>query len=400
MATAAQTPRFTHPADRGTCPFAPPPAYEQAQQEEPISRISLWDGSTTWLLTRHQDIKAVLADPRFSSDATHPGFPFLSAGARQLATGQPTFIRMDDPEHARLRRMLTGEFMIKKVEALRPEIQRIADELIDKMTADGRTHADLVRDFALPLPSLVICLLLGVPYQDHDFFQECSRVLLRRESPADEVAAAQARLVDYLNRLTETKRTHPDDGILSRLVERGELNTEEIGAMGRLLLVAGHETTANMTALSVLALLRNPDQLDHLRRHPEAVPGAVEELLRYLTIIQSGLTRVATEDVEVAGTTIRAGEGVICMVSTANRDENEFPGGDALDLTRDARRHLAFGFGVHQCLGQPLARLELQIALDTVLRRLPELRLAVPFEEIPFRADMLIYGVHELPLAW
>ncbi|GAB7187017.1 cytochrome P450 [Kitasatospora sp. Ki12] len=399
MATAAQTPRFTHPAARGACPFAPPPVYRQAQQDEPISRVSLWDGAPSWLVTRHEDVKAVLSDPRFSSDSARPGFPFISAGARQLSAGRPTFIRMDDPEHARLRRMLTGEFMIKKVEALRPEIQRIADDLLDRMTT-GRTGADLVREFALPLPSLVICLLLGVPYRDHDFFQECSRVLLHRDSTAEEVAAAQQRLGDYLYALTDSKRAEPDDGILSRLVARGELDTAEIGVMARLLLVAGHETTANMTAMSVLALLRNPDQLDHLRRHPESVTGAVEELLRYLTIVHSGLTRVATEDVELGGVRIRAGEGVICMINTANRDAAEFPDGDELDVTRDARRHLAFGFGVHQCLGQPLARLELQIALDTVLRRLPGLRLAVPFEEVRFRNEMLVYGVHELPIAW
>ncbi|WP_316527435.1 cytochrome P450 [Kitasatospora brasiliensis] len=399
MATAEQTPRFTHPAARDTCPFAPPTAYEQARREEPVSRVSLWDGSTSWLVTRHEDIKAVLSDARFSSDSTRPGFPFVSEGARQLNTGQPTIIRMDDPEHARFRRMLTGEFMIKKVEALRPEVQRIADDLLDKMT-DGRTGADLVHDFALPLPSLVICLLLGVPYQDHDFFQECSRVLLRRASTAAEVAHAQGKLADYLFQLTETKRAQPDGSILSRLAERGDLSTEQISGMGRLLLIAGHETTANMTALSVLALLRNPDQLAHLREHPESVPGAVEELLRYLSIVHSGLTRVATEDVDVAGVRIRAGEGVICMVSAANRDEREFPEADELDVTRDARRHLGFGFGVHQCLGQPLARLELQIALGTILRRLPELRLAVPFEDISFRGEMLVYGVHALPVTW
>ncbi|MEU3570124.1 cytochrome P450 [Kitasatospora sp. NPDC036755] len=399
MATAEKTPRFSHPAARGTCPFDPPPAYDQARQEEPVSRVTLWDGSTSWMVTRHEDIKAVLSDGRFSSDSTRPGFPFISAGARQLNNGRPTIIRMDAPEHTHFRRMLTGEFMIKKVQALRPEVQRIADDLLDRMT-DGRSEADLVREFALPLPSLVICLLLGVPYQDHDFFQECSRVLLRRDSTAEAVADAQAQLVDYLVRLTESKRTRPDDGILSRLVERGELSTEEIGGMGRLLLIAGHETTANMTALSVLALLRNPDQLHHLREHPEAVPGAVEELLRYLTIVHSGLTRVATEPVELGGARIEPGDGVICMVNTANRDEKEFPDGDELDLTRDARRHLAFGFGIHQCLGQPLARLELQIALATILRRLPELRLAVPFEEVRFRGEMLIYGVHELPISW
>ncbi|GAB2702662.1 cytochrome P450 [Kitasatospora kifunensis] len=401
MATAAPTPtpRLTAPAPRGACPFAPPPAYQQAHREEPISRISLWDGSTVWLVTRHQDVRAVLGDARFSADAVNPGFPFLSAGARELASGKPTFIRMDDPEHARLRRMLTGDFMIKKVEALRPEIQRIAEELLDKMIAGG-SSADLVRDFALPLPSLVICLLLGVPYEEHDFFQECSRVLLRRDADPAQVRAAQDSLVDYLAKLTESKRTAPDDGILSRLVARGELTAEEIGSMGRLLLVAGHETTANMTALSVLALLRNPEQLERLREHPELIGGAVEELLRYLTIVHSGLARVATEDVTLGGVELRAGDGVILMLNTANRDEQEFPGGDDLDVSRDARRHLAFGFGVHQCLGQPLARLELQIALSTILRRLPGLRLAASFEELRFRNEMLIYGVHELPVAW
>ncbi|MBO1419924.1 cytochrome P450, partial [Streptomyces sp. FH025] len=345
-------------------------------------------------------IKAVLSDARFSSDATRPGFPFISEGAQQLSSDRrPSFIRMDDPEHARYRRMLTGEFMIKKVEAMRPEVQRIADELLDRMT-EGRSGADLVAEFALPLPSLVICLLLGVPYRDHDFFQECSHVMLRRDSSAEDVAGARDKLRDYLTELTESKRTDPDDGILSRLLARGELSTEEVAMMGVLLLIAGHETTANMTALSVLALLRNPAQLAHLRAHPESVAGAVEELLRYLTIVHGGVTRVATEDVDLGAVRIRAGEGVICMINTANRDGEEFPGGDDLDLTRDARRHLAFGFGIHQCLGQPLARLELQVALNTILGRLPELRLDVPFEEVRFRGEMLIYGVHELPVAW
>lgn len=306
---------------------------------------------------------------------------------------------MDDPEHSRLRRMLTGDFMIKKVETLRPEIQRITDDLLDRMTADQST-ADLVAEFALPLPSLVICLLLGVPYEDHDFFQQRSRILLRRDSDPGLVRTAQDELADYLTKLTETKRTAPDDGILSRLLARGELTVDEIATTARLLLIAGHETTANMTALSVLALLRNPEQLALLRDHPEQAPHAIEELLRYLTIVHSGLSRVVAEDLTLGGVEMRAGEGVLLLLNTANRDEQEFPAGDDLDLTRDARRHVAFGFGVHQCLGQPLARLELQVALTSILRRLPELRLAVPFEELRFRHEMLVYGLHELPLAW
>ncbi|MFF7638323.1 cytochrome P450 [Kitasatospora sp. NPDC008050] len=399
MATAASTPQLTAPAPRGACPFAPPPAYQQAHRESPITRISLWDGSTPWLITRHEDIRTVLGDTRFSADATRTGFPFLSAGAQELSTGRPTLIRMDDPEHSRLRRMLTGDFMIKKVETLRPEIQRITDDLLDRMTAD-QSSADLVAEFALPLPSLVICLLLGVPYEEHEFFQERSRILLRRDSDPALVRIAQDELGDYLTKLTEAKRTAPDDGILSRLLARGELTVEEIATTARLLLIAGHETTANMTALSVLALLRNPEQLALLRDHPEQAPHAVEELLRYLTIVHSGLSRVATEDLTLGGVEMRAGDGVLLLLNTANRDEQEFPAGDDLDLTRDARRHLAFGFGVHQCLGQPLARLELQVALTSILDRLPGLRLAVPFEELRFRHEMLVYGLHELPLAW
>jgi cytochrome P450 len=351
------------------------------------------------MITRHEDVRAVLGDQRFSADANRPGFPFLSANRKALTTDSASFLRMDDPEHARMRRMLTADFMVKKVEALRPEVQRIADDLLDRMTAD-RSSADLVAEFALPLPSLVICLLLGVPYADHGFFQKRSRVLLHDRSTLEEIHQAQSELVEYLTRLAADKQSNPDDGIISRLVAQGELSPAEIAAMGRLLLVAGHETTANMTALSVLALLRNPVQLVRLREDPSLIRGAVEELLRYLTIVHSGLSRVATEDITVGGQTIRAGEGVLCILNAANRDESAFSSGADLDLERDARRHVAFGFGVHQCLGQPLARLELQIALQTILARLPELRLDVPFEDISFRHDMAIYGVNTLPVAW
>ncbi|MET7798691.1 cytochrome P450 [Streptomyces decoyicus] len=388
------------PAGRAAgCPFDPAPGVERARREEPVTRATLWDGSSCWLVTRHQDVREVLGDPRFSADASRPGFPFLTAGARELSTSKPTFIRRDDPEHARLRRMLTADFMVKKVEAMRPEVQRLTDDLLDRMTT-GHTSADLVAEFALPLPSLVICLLLGVPYDDHAFFQDRSRLLLSLRSTAGEVRTAQDELQHYLSRLAAAKRREPDDGIVSRLVARGDLDAEEIASMGRLLLIAGHETTANMTALSTLALLRNPDQLARLRADPSLIKGAVEELLRYLSIIHNGLPRIADEDVLIGGRTIRAGEGVLCTLNSANRDEDVFPGGEALDIGRDARRHVAFGFGVHQCLGQPLARVELQIAVETLLRRLPGLRLDIPFEDVPFRHDMGIYGVHALPVAW
>ncbi|MGE7433863.1 cytochrome P450 [Kitasatospora sp. NPDC001175] len=389
------------PADRGTCPFAPPPTYEQVHRTAgPISRVSLWDGSPCWLLTGHRQARFALGDRRFSADARLPGFPFLLPGRRELVLRTtPTFLRMDDPAHARQRRLLTGDFIIKRVEAMRPQIQQIVDQALDRMVAHGGP-ADLVREYALPVPSLVICLLLGVPYRDHEFFQEQSQALLSLSATAAEVEVAQQQLNSYLAELAGRKQREPDDSLLGRLVVRDDVTLEEAAALGVLLLIAGHETTANMTALGTLALLRNPQQAERLRSDPSLIKGAVEELLRYLTIVHLGVPRVALEDVEIDGTLIRAGDGVLCMVSTANRDEAVFTGAERLDVARDARHHLAFGFGIHQCLGQPLARAELQIALQTLLDRLPGLRLAVPFEEIRYRTDMAVYGVHELPVTW
>ncbi|MEZ0093608.1 cytochrome P450 [Streptacidiphilus sp. EB129] len=399
MTTAEAAEPLTVPATRGSCPFAPPPSYERAREQAPVTQVTLWDGSRCWMVTRHEDVRAVLSDPRFSSDGSRPGFPHLSAGRRALAEETQVFIRMDDPEHARLRRMLTADFMIKKVEAMRPEIQRIADDLLDRMTA-RQSQADFVAEFALPLPSLVICRLLGVSYEHHQFFQDRSRILLHNDSTPDDVGGARRDLRQFLTRLAEEKQKEPDEGIISRLVARGELTPEEVAATGLLLLVAGHETTANMTALSILALLRNPEQLARLRDTPSLTGGAVEELLRWLTIVHSGLGRAAVADVTIGGRTIRAGDGVLVMLNAANRDEQAFTDGAELLVDRDARHHVAFGFGVHQCLGQPLARLELQIALETVLRRLPGLELACSFEDVRFRHDMAIYGVHALPVAW
>ncbi|MFE3111134.1 cytochrome P450 [Kitasatospora indigofera] len=399
VTTTPTTPTLTLPAAHGSCPFDPPPAYDRAARQGSVTPAELLDGEFCWLVTGHQEVRTVLSDPRFSADARHPGFPFLTPGRRALAVNNPSFIRMDDPEHARLRRMVTKDFLVHKVDAMRPGIQRIVDGALDRMTAAGTT-ADLVTDFALPVPSLVICLLLGVPYQDHELFQAQSRTLLDNRATQPAVEAAQRGLTGYLTELAEEKRKHPGDDMLSRLAAREDVSPAEIAATGLLLLVAGHETTANMTALSTVALLRRPEQVARLRADPGLVRGAVEELLRYLTIVQSGLPRVALEDVELGGTLVRAGQGVLAMLSTANRDEELFGAADELEVSRDARRHLAFGFGVHQCLGQPLARAELQIALETLLRRLPGLRITVPEEELVFRGHSVVYGVDSLPVAW
>jgi cytochrome P450 len=394
------------------CPFDPAPAMRARQHEGPLARVRLWDGSTPWLVTGHAEHRALMADPRVSVEPAR-GTPRLSPGEAAMAearegseeaTSAPSFIMLDDPEHARLRRMVTGALSVKRVEAMRPATQRIVDERIDAMLA-GTKPTDLVEAFSLPVPSLVISELLGVPYEEHDFFQANSRTLINRDSTAQQRGEAFQRLGGYLDGLVGEKIANPSDDLLSGLVERidaGELTRREAVEMGVLMLFAGHETTANMIALGTLALLEHPGQLALLRDtdDPKVIASAVDELLRYLTITHGGLRRVALADIEIAGQVIRAGEAIVVVNETANRDPAVFPDPDRLDLQRDARQHVTFGYGVHQCLGQSLARMELQVAYPTLLRRIPTLALATEVERIPFKHDGFIYGVYELPVTW
>ncbi|WP_329377854.1 cytochrome P450 [Streptomyces sp. NBC_01716] len=384
------------------CPLDPPPTAVAKQKEAPLTKVRLWDDSTPWLVTRYAEQRALLADPRVSADINRPGYP-LQVPLPPGGAGA-SFILMDDPEHARLRRMVTAPFAIKRVEALRPAVQRIVDELIDDMLA-GPKPVDLVEAFALPVPSLVICELLGVPYSDHDFFQDNSKVIIKRDADPEDRLGAQSALLGYLDDLMGRKIAAPTDDLLSGLAERvtaGELTRSEAAQMGVLLLIAGHETTANMIALGTLALLEHPAQLDLLRDSddPKLVASAVEELLRYLNIVHNGRRRVALEDIDIAGEHIRAGDGLIIANDIGNRDPDAFPDPDRLDIGRDARHHVAFGFGVHQCLGQPLARLELQVVYSTLYRRVPTLRLATDIGQLPFKHDGNVYGVYELPVTW
>ncbi|MFI0710202.1 cytochrome P450 [Streptomyces inhibens] len=386
------------------CPFDPPAALGTLRTERPISKISLPDGSWAWLATRYADLRAILGDTRFSSDTTVHGYP-LSGMTGGTNTDNRGFIRRDPPEHTRLRRMVTREFMVKRVEALRPEIQRITDELCDAMERRAGQDVDLVEELALPVPSLVISLLLGVPYDDHDIFQRLTGTLLSRTVPDGERETARLELRDYLDRLVTAKEADPGDDILGRLIveqqRTGEITHDEVAAFAALLLIAGHETTANMIGLSALTLMRDAESAERLRQEPALIRGAVEELLRFHSIIRNGPRRVATADIEIDGHLIRAGEGVVVAVPSANRDESIFADADRLDICRpNAQHHVAFGYGIHQCLGQALARVELQVVIGTLLRRFPTLRPAVPLEKIPFRTDMSIYGCHALPVTW
>ncbi|MEU1514630.1 cytochrome P450 [Streptomyces sp. NPDC005811] len=394
-------PEFPMPRAAG-CPFDPPPALQELRERAPLTRVRLWDGTEPWLVTRYADQRALLGDPRVSADTDRPGYP--TKASPEAGEGKLSFIMMDDPEHARLRRMVTAPFAIKKVEALRPAVQRIVDDLIDKLLA-GPRPVDLVEEFALPIPSLVICELLGVPYDDHAFFQDNTKTMVHRDATPEQRGLASREVAGYLAALIGKRLADPRDDLLSSIAARitaGEIDHQQATEMALLLLIAGHETTANMIALGTLALFRNPDQLALLREtdDPKLVASAVEELLRYLHITHLGRRRAVTEDIEIGGQVIRAGEGLIMVNEIANRDPEVFADPDRLDLTRDARRHVAFGFGVHQCLGQPLARMELQVVYGTLYRRIPTLKLAGAFDDVRFKHDAFIYGVHALPVTW
>jgi cytochrome P450 len=295
--------------------------------------------------------------------------------------------------------------MVKRVEALRPRIQEVLDTLIDDMLA-GPNPADLVRAIGLPVPTLVITELLGAPYEDHEFFQTTSHVLISHDSTPEQAQEAGRALGGYLGELFARKMAEPGDDVMSEMagrVKAGEMAPEEAITMSTAILIAGHETSAGMISLGSLALLRHPDQLELLRERSDDarfVAGAVEELLRHLTIVHSGIRRIADEDITVHDQVIKAGDGVIFELAGANYDAREFPEPERLDLRRAARRHHAFGCGAHQCLGQSLARVELQVVHGTLYRRIPTLALAVPFEEVPFAMEGVAYGMKSLPVSW
>ncbi|MGV9759467.1 cytochrome P450 [Streptomyces tricolor] len=390
------------PQDR-TCPYHPPIGYDPLRDGRPLSRVTLYDGREVWLVTAHATARALLADSRLSTERRRPGFPVPTPRFEAGRDRRVALLGVDDPEHHRQRRMLIPSFTVKRAATLRPWIQRIVDDLLDAMIAQG-PPAELVSAFALPVPSMVICGLLGVPYADHEFFEEQSRRLLRGPTGADTVAARD-RLEEYLGGLIDAKakEAEPGDGILDELVHQrlrtGELDRADAVSLAIILLVAGHETTANMISLGTYTLLQHPDRLAELRADPALLPAVVEELMRMLSIAE-GLQRVALEDIEIAGTTIRAGDGVLFATSVINRDTAMYDDPDTLDFHRPDRHHIAFGFGIHQCLGQNLARAELEIALGSLFTRLPELRLAVPAEEIPFKPGDTIQGMLELPVTW
>jgi cytochrome P450 len=384
----------------------PFPFYRSLRGESPVRRVTTARGVEAWLITRYEDGLAALSDPRLSSD-------FKDATDTRLLDQLPTMerdaflgsmIRVGPPDHTRLRRLVSKAFTARHVAGMRPRIQEITDRLLDDVIPYGR--ADLVADLAFPLPVIVICELLGVPAGDRTEFREWTDVMLAQQPSLpdiEEINTAWRKMWSYLEGLLATKRAEPGEDLLSGLItardENGSLEEDELVSMAFLLLVAGYVTTVNLIGTGVAALLIHPDQLALLRERPELLPRAVEEFLRYDGPVNPGIVRFPTEDVEIGGVTIPRGATVLIATAIADRDPSRFPDPDRLDVTRADNAHLAFGHGLHYCLGAPLARLEGEIAIGTVLRRLPNLALAVPYEELSWQVASL-RGPKSLPVTF
>ncbi|WP_280491795.1 cytochrome P450 [Nocardia asiatica] len=391
------------PMERDASPFDPPRAITRLREARPVSPMIFPDGHEGWLVTGYDAVRQLMADTRFSSRQDigilhvpyETGMPVATEPSPQVPG---LFVAMDPPDHTRLRRKLTGAFTVHRMKQLEAHIGDIVERQLDEM-ASLTPPVDLVKAFALPVPSLVICELLGVPYADRENFQVNSAKFLIKEQPLEEKMAAYGAMTTYLAELVMRKRAEPGEDILSDLARHDDLTIEELTGIAFLLLLAGHETTANMLALGTFALLEHPEQLAELRADPDLLPGAVEELLRYLSVADI-FYRYATEDIELGGETIGKGSTVVVSLLAANRDPQRFDHPDTLDIHRKARGHLSFGHGVHQCLGQQLARIEMRAGFAGLLRRFPTLALAIPAGEVRLRTDMNIYGVHELPVTW
>ncbi|MGW2544374.1 cytochrome P450 [Kitasatospora sp. NPDC001574] len=382
-------------------PRDPPAAYRTAEGE-PVRRVPLSYGGEAWLVTDFRTARAVLADHRgFSSDSTLPGYPAFPLSSKRPIPGH--FLSMDPPQHTRLRQLVAAEFSGSRVRAMRPALTASADELIDRMVAAGGPQ-DLVTSLAVPLPALSASQMLGTPLADRDFFLDCTRDLQTHDATAVQRVLAAGRMNQYLERLFTAKRTGSDDDLFSRLarsLDDGDLTMTELVNLANLIVVAGLETTAGLFSLTMLSLLGDPRQAELVRADPERRPGhAVAEALRYWTLVQHGVARVALRDTELGGRTVRAGDGVVVHLATANRDPAVFEEPDRFDLTRTVRSQLAFGHGIHRCLGSALAQTQTELAVAALLRRLPGLRLAEPQTEPPFLAEMLIYGLRSLHVTW
>ena len=403
MTENAVTENVVFPQDR-TCPYQPAPGYESLIRQRPLAQVSLYDGRRVWAITTRDVARKLLIDPRISSDRTNPAWPMMFASiAATVSDAQQKVMKVvtalvgvDGPVHSARRKMLIPSFTIRRINALRPKIQAIVDEQLDRLIANG-APADLIPAFAAPVPVTVLYRLMGIPDGDHEFFEKVSFQLAAGPNANE----AYDELMAYMGRLIAEKRRNPGDTVLDDLLaEHGDAREHDLVSTLVLQVAGGHGTTGTMISLGLFTLFQHPEQLAELRADPSLMPTAVDELLRLLSI-PDGVSRLAIEDIEVEGTTIRKGDGVFFITSLINRDADIHAEPDSLGWQRNSvRDHVSFGFGAHQCLGQNLARVTMEIALGTLLERLPGLRLAVPAEEIPFNPTAGFHVLTELPVTW
>jgi len=404
MATVSAPPKF---------PFArpaaaePPVEYARLRATNPVSRVELWDGSHPWLVVKHNDVCNVLTDERLSKERTRPGFPEMSAGGKAAAKNKPTFVDMDPPSHGVYRGMVEPLFTREHVETMRPYIQKTVDSLLESITAEGcERPVDLTDKFALPVPSYIIYGILGVPFKDLDYLTQCNAIRSNGSATATEASNANRELLDYIGNLADQRSAEPKDDLISKLITEqvrpGHIEKEDAVQMAFLMLIAGNATMVNMINLGVVTLLQHPDQLEELKADPTLAKDFVEELCRLHTSSAMATRRVAKVDIMLGGKLIRAGEGIIASNQSANRDEEVFPNPDVFDMhrKRGSEQALGYGYGVHRCVAELLARAELEIVFATLFRKLPNLRLAIPFSEVKYTPPTKDVGITELPVTF
>ncbi|HEX6291983.1 MAG TPA: cytochrome P450 [Herpetosiphonaceae bacterium] len=386
----------------------PFPFFARLRAEAPVYRAQLSRRESVWLVARYDDVLAVLKDERFGKDR----FKAMTQEQQAKMPWMPGMIKpltqnmldLDAPDHTRLRGLVHKAFTPRLIEQLRGRVHTLCDELLDAVLRRG--HMDLVRDYALPLPVTIIAEMLGIPPKDRTKFTRWSNSIVSVGSSSEVLRALPSiwLFMRYLRKRFEERRAAPQDDLITALVQAEEagdrLSEDELLAMVLLLLIAGHETTVNLIANGTLALLEHREQMERLRGEPELIKPAIEELLRYTSPVYTSTERFAREDLTLCGVMIRRGEQVLAVIASANRDEQHFERPDALDLARDPNRHLSFGQGIHYCLGAPLARLESQIAVDMLLRRMPDLRLATAPDALRWRRGLVLRGLHALPVAF
>lgn len=385
---------------RRSCPFAVPEEYARLRAEGVVPRLPLAAGGHAWVVTRYEDVRTALSDDRLSNDRTHPGYPSPIAIPAAMRTNG-SLLGMDPPEHTVFRKMVKAEFTLQRVNAMRPRVQQLVEEHLDRFVTAGGP-GDLVADFAQPLTLAVIGELLAIPPEDLDDLHDATRGMFDAARTPEQRWAAIGFLDRYFEEFVAAKYEKPGDDMVSRIIGRNpQLTLTEAVHLTRLLLNGGHDSTAGMISLGVLTLLRHPEHYRALGEDPSLAEDVVEELLRYLTVTDLATARVAAGDLTIGGSRIAAGDGVYPSTAAANRDPEVFADPEAFVPSRtDERKHVAFGYGRHLCLGAELARLELQVVFAAIARRLPDLRLAVPLEEVEVRDGGFVYRLAALPLAW